>query len=89
VQSGGTDTLNQRLYLESMRALESELIRTVPDGVDSDTGKEREHITFVAEKHGTTLTGKMDHLVCFVPVRNTSTRTAQCTAHPPDSAGAL
>jgi len=61
VQSGLTEETPGKLYQRAMRAMESTLVRSTPDG---PTG---EPLTFVAEMHGTALTGKMDHLVCFVP----------------------
>jgi len=57
VMEGGRDAESRRLWEASIQKILSELtLRSNATG-----------LTFVAEKNGHTLLGKMDHLVCFLP----------------------
>lgn len=57
IMSKGTDKRSRQMYDTSIRLILEELtLRSNYSG-----------LTFVAEKNGHTLLGKMDHLVCFLP----------------------
>ena len=60
--SGNKKPKALQLYLNSMRALENELVREARPLKEGD-----DPLTYIAEKHNNVVHGKMDHLVCFVP----------------------
>ena len=61
LQSGRRKLVPLALYQNAVAAIEELLVHTASDG------EGRPRLTFIAEMHGTSLSGKFDHLVCFVP----------------------
>jgi len=63
LMSGGRKEKSLSMYIESMRAMDEQLVKK-----SRGVSPEDPPLTFIAEFHGgKTLTGKQDHLVCFLP----------------------
>lgn len=61
LQSGRRKLVPLALYQNAVAKIEELLVHTASDG------EGRPRLTFIAEMHGQSLSGKFDHLVCFVP----------------------